>query len=173
MSVSSVPPLTWPKPVLKALWLLVFACGAGILGLIVFSFVAEARLIAYLGSLQSDLDGATLLVWMRVAAGIGLLMVPLFHIVLTRLLAIVDTVRLGDAFVPENAVRLKQAARAALGLQLLDLAFGVLASALSSGKAQIEWSFSVTSWILVVLLFVLASVFEQGARMRQDLEGTV
>jgi hypothetical protein len=36
-----------------------------------------------------------------------------------------------------------------------------------------NWTFSVTRWIAVLLLFVLARVFEQGARMREDLEGTV
>ena len=32
---------------------------------------------------------------------------------------------------------------------------------------------SITGWIGVLLLFVLAQVFEQGARMRADLDGTV
>ena len=32
---------------------------------------------------------------------------------------------------------------------------------------------SLMRWLLVLLLFVLARVFESGARMREDLEGTV
>jgi hypothetical protein len=40
-------------------------------------------------------------------------------------------------------------------------------------QLDLDWSFSVTPWIAVLLLFVLARVFEQGARMRADLEGTV
>jgi hypothetical protein len=35
------------------------------------------------------------------------------------------------------------------------------------------WSFNITGWIAVLLLFVLARVFEQGAAMREDIEGTV
>jgi hypothetical protein len=31
----------------------------------------------------------------------------------------------------------------------------------------------VTRWLAVLLLFVLARVFEQGTRMREDLAGTV
>jgi hypothetical protein len=31
----------------------------------------------------------------------------------------------------------------------------------------------VTRWLAVLMLVVLARVFEQGARMREDLEGTV
>ena len=38
---------------------------------------------------------------------------------------------------------------------------------------HIDWSFSFTPWVAVLLLFVLARVFEHGARMRADLEGTV
>jgi hypothetical protein len=33
--------------------------------------------------------------------------------------------------------------------------------------------FNFTRWLGVLLLFVLARVFEQGARMRDELEGTV
>lgn len=38
---------------------------------------------------------------------------------------------------------------------------------------DIDWTFSFTPWIAVLLLFVLARVFAHGARMREDLEGTV
>jgi hypothetical protein len=31
----------------------------------------------------------------------------------------------------------------------------------------------VTGWLAVLLLFVLARVFDYGTRMRDDLEGTV
>jgi len=33
--------------------------------------------------------------------------------------------------------------------------------------------FSFAPWLAVLLLFVLARVFAEGARMRADLEGTV
>jgi hypothetical protein len=36
-----------------------------------------------------------------------------------------------------------------------------------------KYDFSLTPWLAVLLLFVLARVFEQGAHMREDLEGTV
>ena len=40
-------------------------------------------------------------------------------------------------------------------------------------QLDINWSFSFTPWLAVLLLFVLAQVFDRGARMRADLEGTV
>jgi hypothetical protein len=52
---------------------------------------------------------------------------------------------------------------------------GVIANAASTSglTLDIDWTFSFTPWVAVVLLFVLARVFEQGALMRADLEGTV
>ena len=58
---------------------------------------------------------------------------------------------------------------------LLHLLVGAIAagSASSPQPLDIDRSFSVTPWIAVLLLFVLARVFDHGARMRADLEGTV
>jgi hypothetical protein len=95
--------------------------------------------------------------------------------VLTRLLEIVETVRLGDPFVSENAARLETIAWIVLGLELLHFAVGAIASSVSTAAQplDIDWNFSVTRWLAILLCFVLARVFEHGTRMREDLEGTV
>jgi hypothetical protein len=112
---------------------------------------------------------------MRLIMVMGISSIPFAHVVLTRLLAIVDTVSVGDPFVRENAARLTIIARAVLGLEVTHLIVGLISSgAFSAGRAiDIDWEFSITRWLAVLLLFVLARVFEQGARMREDLEGTV
>src|SRR5207245_6207205 len=116
----------------------------------------------------------TLVLWGRVVMVIGISSVPFTYIILTRLLAIVDTVRLGDPFVAGNAARLKTMAWALLGLELLHLAVGAVAvGALSNTQVDLDWSLSVTPWLAVLLLFVLAQIFSDGARMRDDLQGTV
>jgi hypothetical protein len=101
--------------------------------------------------------------------------VPVAHHILTRLLAMVETVRAGDAFVLENAGRLRTMAWAVLGMTLLHVVVGAIAAGSGSSvqPLDINWTFSVTPLLVVLLLFVLAGVFEQGARMRADLEGTV
>jgi hypothetical protein len=105
---------------------------------------------------------------------IGIGSVPFTHVVLTRLLAIVETVRLGDPFVADNAARLKTMAWAVLGLELLHLAVGALVvGPLANSRLHLDWSFSVIPWLAVLLLFVLAQVFDDGAHMREDLKGTV
>src|SRR5206468_11643579 len=71
----------------------------------------------------------------------------------------------GDPFVAGNAARLKTMAWALLGLELLHLAVGVLAiGALSNTQVDLDWSFSVTPWLAVLLLFVLAQVFDEDRK---------
>jgi hypothetical protein len=147
--------------------------GGLVLAMFIASLVAGDWVMEALG-VRPDGDSATLILWMRIVMVIGIGSVPFTHVVLTRLLAIVDTVRLGDPFVTENAGRLKTMAWALLGLELLHLAVGVVAAgAFSNTQLDIDWSFSVTRWLAVLLLFVLAQVFDDGARMRDDLKGTV
>ena len=106
---------------------------------------------------------------------VGILAVPVTHVVLARLLAIVHTVTTRNPFVAENAERLRTIAWAVLGLELLHLSVGAIGAVLSRSTQSIDldWNFSVTRWLAVLLLFVLATVFEHGAAMRDDLEGTV
>jgi hypothetical protein len=162
------------RRVLKVLIKLNLLLGFFILALLIASLVAERPVMTGLGA-PPTAENATLILGMRVIMVIGICAVPLAHIVLTRLLAIVETVRLGDPFVVENAARLQTIAWAVLGLELMDFAVGSVASSVSSKThpLDIHWNFSVTPWLAVLLLFVLARVFDQGARMREDLEGTV
>jgi hypothetical protein len=124
-------------------------------------------------SLQGG-DPAALLQGMRIVLAVFIVSIGVTHILLTQLRAIVETVRTGDAFVVGNAARLKTIAKAFLALELLKLAIGgVAAAALSGTGVDMESSFSATPWLAILLLFVLAQVFEDGARMRDDLQGTV
>jgi hypothetical protein len=107
---------------------------------------------------------------LRTVMLIGILTVPFAHLLLARLSAIVQTVRAGDPFVPSNAGRLKTIAWCLLAIQLLDLGFGAATIAI---EPDVDWSFSLTGWLAVVLLFVLARVFEHGTWMRDELAGTV
>ncbi len=52
-------------------------------------------------------DTDRLIMAMRAIATLGLVAIPLNHLLLTRLLAMVRTVRVGDPFVATNAARLQ------------------------------------------------------------------
>lgn len=162
------------RRVLKILIRLNQLMGAGILALLVASLAAEGPVMSALGAGPAA-GNPRLMVGMRLIMVLGIAGVIVAHVVLTRLLAIVDTVAGGDPFVVENAARLTGIAWAVLGLELLHLAVGATAAGVSTAEAPLDlgWGFSVTRWLAVLLLFVLARVFEQGSRMREDLAGTV
>ena len=166
--------LSVSRRILRVLIKLNLLMGLLILALLVASVLAESAVMGALGARPTS-SNARLIVGMRVIMVIGMCAVPLAHVVLARLLAIVDTVSLGDPFVRANAARLQTIAWAVLGLELLHLAVGAAAASASPGgqMLDLDWNFSLTRWLAVLLLFVLSRVFEQGARMRDDLEGTV
>ncbi len=174
MAQSYPDTLALSRKVLRVLIWLNLLMGALILGLLVTSVVVGDSVMRTLaaGTPQAN---ATLFMGMRLVALIGLCAVAVVHFILIRLLAIVDTVGVGDPFVMENAVRLSKIAWAVLVLELMHLAVGITAASVSTPAApfDINWRFSPTRWVAVLLLFVLARVFEQGARMRDELEGTV
>ncbi len=112
---------------------------------------------------------------LRAIAVLGLAAIPLNYVVLKRLLAIVETVRAGDPFVAANANRLQAIAWALLALNLLSIVIGAIARSVSTPAhpLHINAGFSINGWLAVLLTFLLARVFAEGTRMREDLEGTV
>ena len=62
-----------------------------------------------------------------------------------------------------------------LALQLISIIIGAIGSFLSTPQNPLDFDagFSPTSWLCVLLLFVLARVFAEGTLMREDLEGTI
>ena len=172
MSHAYPDPLALSRRILRALTKLNLLMGSLILALLIASLVAEAWVMKALGAGQGN---STLFLGMRLIMVLGICTVPIVHVVLTRLLTIVETVGAGNPFVVANAARLQGIAWAILGLELMHFAVGIVAASVSTAAApfDINWSFSPTRWVAVLLLFVLARVFEQGARMREELEGTV
>ena len=174
MSLPYESALGMSRRVLKALVVINVVYGLAIGGLVIWSLFAEEFVMDALGVAPAA-DRDVMLRGMQLVAFIGILAVPLLHVILKRLLSIVDTVRAGDPFISDNASRLRIIAQTLFGIQLLHLLIGFVISRTRSQVQQLDldWSFSITPWIAVLLLFVLARVFEQGARMRADLEGTV
>ena len=120
-------------------------------------------------------EAARLVSGLRAIAVLGLVAIPLNHSILKRLLAIVETVRAGDPFVAANADRLQAIAWVLLTLQLLSLVIAAIGKAVSipGRPLDLDAGFSINGWLAVLLTFLLARVFAEGARMREDLDGTV
>jgi hypothetical protein len=159
---------------LRILIVLNWLFGAGILALLVATFIAEPWTMKALGVSGYD-DAGLVTIGMRAIAALGLVSVPFVHAALTRLLAMVVTVRDGDPFVPANAHRLQGIAWVLLALQVLSLCIAGIAKTISTPAHpfRLDAGFSVTGWLAVILAFILARVFAEGTSMREDLEGTV
>ncbi len=97
------------------------------------------------------------------------------YIIFQRLIALLDTVLAGDPFVPLNADRLRTVAIALLIIQIGDVLFGLVGAwaDTAAGERISTWSPGITGWVAVLLAFVLARVFLEGTRMRDDIEKTV
>ena len=159
--------------VLRGLIVLNWLSGAAIFALLVA--MPTRRWIMSALELSPSPEAERLIFALRAIAVLGLVAIPLNYVVLKRLLAIVETVRAGDPFVTANAHRLQGIAWALLALNLLSVVIGAIAEAVSTPAhpLHMDAGFSINGWLAVLLTFLLARVFAEGALMREDLEGTV
>ncbi len=171
ISSSAALPVTYV--VLRILIILNWLGGAAILALLVIMPNEQWIMSAF--KLSPSPEAERLVMGLRAIAVLGLVAIPINYLVLKRLLAIVETVRGGDPFVAANAARLQAIAWALLALQVLSLVIGAIAKAVSTPAhpLHINAGFSINGWLAVLLTFLLARVFAEGALMREDLEGTV
>src|SRR5688572_22612930 len=171
--ISSVPAVRIAYVMLRILIVVNLLGGAAILALLVVMPNEQWIMTAF--KLSPSPEAERLVMGLRAIAVLGLAAIPLNHVVLKRLLAIVETVRGGDPFVAANASRLQAIAWVLLALNLLSIVIGAIAKTVSSPAhpLDIDAGFSINGWLAVLLTFLLARVFAEGARMREDLEGTV
>jgi hypothetical protein len=169
---STVLPIAYV--LLRILIVLNWIYGACILGLLAFTFVNEPWFMKAI-DVPIGTDSQPIMTGLRAIAALGLLAIPLNHVVLMRLLRMVETVSRGDPFVAINAYRLNAIAWALLALQLLSMVIGGIGKTISSKEfpLHLDAGFSASGWLAVILAFVLARVFAEGTLMREDLEGTV
>ena len=159
--------------VLRVLIVVNWLFGAAILTLLVA--MPTSQWIRTALGIPPSPEADRLIIGLNAIAIVGLVAIPVNHAVLKRLLAIVETVRAGDPFVAANASRLQAIAWALLALQLLSVVVGAIATSLSTPAhpIDVDAGFSVNGWLAVLLTFLLARVFAEGTRLRDDLEGTV
>ena len=172
-SVSPSAALPIAHAVLRILVVLNWVMAAAILALLVAT--PNERWIMSAFKLAPSPEADRIVMGLRAVAVLGLVAIPLNYGILKRLLAMVETVRAGDPFVATNASRLQAIAWSLLVLQLLSMIIGAIGKAISSPAhpVNLDAGFSINGWLAVLLTFLLARVFEEGALMRDDLAGTV
>jgi hypothetical protein len=90
--------------------------------------------------------------------------------VVNRLLEILRTLRLTTPFVKENAVRFRHVGFALLLGEGAKIAFLILGEIFD---ADVDLDFEFMTWVSIAAVFVLAEVFRQGAKMKEEQDLTV
>lgn len=117
-----------------------------------------------------DIDGGAAGAFISVAHPFVTVAVMLFTA--NRLLEILKTLRFGSPFVKENAERFRALGYALLIGELAKYAFGFV-SLVTGADADIDAGVNFIAWLAIIAVFVLAEVFHEGARMKEEQDLTV
>jgi len=90
--------------------------------------------------------------------------------VVNRLLELLKTIRFGSPFVKENAVRFRRVGLALLFGEVAKVFLNILAM---TADAEVDINLHLMTWVAIAAVFVLAEVFHEGARMKEDQDLTV
>jgi hypothetical protein len=130
--------------------------------------------VALIRKYRGTVDPATVVLFIQTVMLLSLPVGVAIERLLVALRAILRTVQDKEPFVRANAARLRMIGWMLLIVQLADLAYGV--TTIVANRLHIQdlvWQPGFTGWVAVLIAFVLAQVFEHGAAMRDDLDGTV
>jgi hypothetical protein len=94
-------------------------------------------------------------------------------IIVDRLRRIFSTLTAGDPFHPDNVRRLRVVALMLAGLELGGYLVAGIHVWLSPAHKASGKGVSLTAWFAVLVVFVLAEVFREGARLRREAELTI
>ena len=108
-------------------------------------------------------------------AGAGVYLAALV-VVFNRLRRVFETLIAGDPFRPQNVGRLRLIGAMLIACEALGAGVRLLADALAPparGGTGAGLSLNLTAWFAILVVFVLAEVFREGARLRRDAELTI
>jgi hypothetical protein len=94
-------------------------------------------------------------------------------VIVERLRKIFATLTAGDPFHPDNVLRLRVVGLMLAALEIGHYIFSALAHWLAPDAKVVDGAFSLSAWFPVLVVFVLAEVFREGARLRREAELTI
>lgn len=95
-------------------------------------------------------------------------------VIVERLRRVFSTLTAGDPFHPDNVRRLRVVGLMLAALEIGHYIFVALAKWLAPDvTTKMDDSFSLSAWFPVLVVFVLAEVFREGARLRREAELTI
>jgi len=165
----------------KPLWLITRAALWLMTGLVAIATAVLLWIIVRLSlgdGFGPDMDAITapvLLPRLYLLGAMGLAALLMVCLILRKLLAMLTNLTAGQAFHDANAARLRAVGWLMIGVQALGTAIGFVGDGLGPlvGQSNLGFGFSLYGVVVVLLVFVLADVFDRGAAMHDDLEGTV
>ena len=106
---------------------------------------------------------------------LGIVVLGLIWTLMRKLLEIIGSVETGNPFILANALRLKAIGWMMVALQLVGIPLAILAGHAADmfGESDTGPDISLNGVLSILLVFILAGIFERGAEMREELEGTV
>jgi hypothetical protein len=117
----------------------------------------------------------TLLPRLLIIFALGLLILGLVWTMMRKLLSIINSVEEGNPFITANAIRLRTIGWIMIGIQIIGLPLATTAGSVADmfGENDVGFDLPLNGILAILLVFILAGIFERGAEMREELEGTV
>jgi hypothetical protein len=155
--------------VYAALWIALGAVGLALLAALLFSFNPDLFPAAMSADAAVVTSRGPVVAGSLAMAGLSIAGVLVIVDALRRIFV---TLTAGDPFHPQNVRRLRL-----IGLMLGALELGRYAVwavfPLIRGVRYVQPNFNLTAWFSVLVVFVLAEVFREGARLRREAELTI
>ncbi len=131
--------------------------------------------VAELGKTNPGLDPVALMPNILSVFALGILVLGLIWTIMRKLLAVIASVEDGNPFIRPNALRLKAIGWLMVGLQIVGIPLAIAAGKAADmfGESDTGLDISLNGILAILLVFILAGIFERGAEMREELEGTV
>lgn len=171
------------KTALDVAYVLLWLVGVvtGLLAVFLFVLAPFAQSLGVGGnSIVIDGKDYSDLTRLSLVAGGAILAVCLYCIALIlivgRLRRIFATLIAGDPFQPDNVRRLRIIGFTLMGMVLLGYVVPPIMAAVArdlTERADFSVGFNPTTWFAVLVVFVLAEVFREGARLRHEAELTI
>ncbi|MFD1034353.1 DUF2975 domain-containing protein [Sphingomonas hankookensis] len=160
--------------VLRVLLVLNIAFAAAFVIAALVSFPLHDMLAARIVGKYPAVDVERVVTGIRALLLLGVAAAVPAHIIFSRLIAVIGTVLAGETFASPNARRVRAIGWALLAIQLLDVPLLLIIPNFAGMGVRVDGSsISIGGWLSVLVAFVLARVFAEGAALREDLEGTV
>lgn len=154
-----------------ALSITAVAVAIGLVGVLIFT--VNPDIFGLRGALGSASEAVTRRPLLLSDALSAALYIAGVLVIVNRLRRIFGTLIAGDPFDPENVRRLRVIGIMLIALELSRYAGALIAAWIAPHEPSHTGGVSITAWFAVLVVFVLAEVFREGARLRREAELTI